>query len=245
MTLADDGSVRARQDGAVLRVTLDRPSQANSLSYKMIDTLSSVLSDAANDDALRAIHLSGQGSDFCLGADWASTTDTAKPNSRDVYAAHRMVELVHANRLPVVCSARGYAVGLGCSLALAADFTVAAGDAVFWQPVVAWNLAADYGSTWLLPRLVGTARAKQMLLLGDKVQAQEAAKWGLIHRCVDESELEDTSEDLLARLAAGPTVAMRLAKQLIAYGQHATLSQVMAIELGDLEITHRADFEGH
>ena len=139
---------------------------------------------------------------------------------------------------------RGYAVGLGCSLALAADFTVAATGAVFWEPFLVRGFTPDSGSTWLLPRLVGLARAKQMLLLGEKVPAAEAADWGLIHRCVDDSELDDAAEHLLTRLAAGPTVALGLAKQAINYAQHATLAKAMIQELFNLELSCRTgDFK--
>jgi 2-(1,2-epoxy-1,2-dihydrophenyl)acetyl-CoA isomerase len=141
----------------------------------------------------------------------------------------------------VVCSVRGYAVGLGCNLALAADFTVAADDAVFWEPFLARGFSPDSGSTWLLPRLAGLARAKEMLLLGEKVPAADAAKWGLIHRCVTGSELDDATEVLLGRLAAGPTVAIGLTKQAIAYAQRSTLSEAMTQELFNLELSCRTN----
>ena len=125
------------------------------------------------------------------------------------HAAHRVIELVHTIQLPVVCSVRGWAVGMGCNLALAADFTVASTDAVFWEPFIDRGFSPDSGSTWLLPRLVGLARARRMLLLGEKVSGTDAADWGLIHQAVSPAELDDTAEDLLARLACGPTVAHR------------------------------------
>ncbi len=126
-----------------------------------------------------------------------------------------MIELVHTIQLPVVCSVRGWAVGIGCNLALAADFTVAATDAVFWEPFVDRGFSPDSGSTWLLPRLVGVARARRMLLLGEKVSATDAADWGLIHQAVTGPSSTTTAEELLARLACGPTVAIGLAKQAL------------------------------
>ncbi|HEX4394316.1 MAG TPA: enoyl-CoA hydratase-related protein, partial [Mycobacterium sp.] len=146
--------------------------------------------------------------------------------------------------LPVVCTVRGFAVGLGCNLALVADFTVAADDAVFWEPFATRGFSPDSGATWLLPRLIGLTRAKQMLLLGDKVSATDAADWGLIHQAVSPDDVDRVSEELLARLAAGPTVALGLAKQAINYGQHATLSQSMTQELFGLELSCRTgDFK--
>ncbi len=157
----------------------------------MIETFVAALTDAATDDTLRAIHIRGAGDDFCAGVDWVATNSEAdyRPRSGDLvrripHTAHRVIELVHSIHLPVVCSVRGFAAGLGCNLALAADFTVAANDAVFWEPFAARGFSPDSGATWLLPRLVGLTRAKQMLLLGDKVSGTDAAAWGLIHQAV-------------------------------------------------------------
>jgi 2-(1,2-epoxy-1,2-dihydrophenyl)acetyl-CoA isomerase len=247
---ADDGAVTTTRDGPVLRVTLDRPSRRNSLSHSMVEALVATLTGAATDDSLRAIDIQGRGDDFCAGADWVSTNSVGvRPRTGDLvrripHTANRVLELVHTIHLPVVCGVRGWAVGLGCNLALAADFTVAAEGAVFWEPFVGRGFSPDSGSTWLLPRLVGLARAKEMLLLGEKVSATDAAGWGLIHRCVADSELHEVTQQLLDRLAAGPTVAIGLAKQAIHYSQHATLGQAMTQELFNLELSCRTtDFK--
>ena len=245
---ATDGSVTVRRDGDILRVTLDRPAQRNSLSHIMVESFISVLTGAATDDSLRAVHITGAGSDFCAGADWVATNSDAQQRPRTgallrriPHLAHRLIELVYTIQLPVVCSVRGWAAGLGCNLALAADFTIAANNATFWEPFVARGFSPDSGASWLLPRLVGLTRAKEMLLLGEKVSATHAADWGLIYRAVDHSELNSASEDVLSRLASGPTVAIGLTKQAIYYGQHATLSQSMTQELFDLELSCRTE----
>jgi 2-(1,2-epoxy-1,2-dihydrophenyl)acetyl-CoA isomerase len=248
---ATDGSLTASHDNAILRLTLDRPSRRNSLNRKMIEEFVATLTEAATDDTLRAIHIRGAGDDFCSGADWVATNSSSgqRPRTGDIlrrtpHTAHRVIELIHDIQLPVVCTVRGFAVGLGCNLALAADFTVAADDAVFWEPFATRGFSPDSGATWLLPRLIGLTRAKQMLLLGDKVSATDAAHWGLIHQAVSSVDVDRVSEELLARLAAGPTVALGLAKQAINYGQHATLSQSMTEELFGLELSCRTgDFK--
>jgi 2-(1,2-epoxy-1,2-dihydrophenyl)acetyl-CoA isomerase len=250
-TAGAEGSVTARRDGAVLRVTLDRPSRRNSLTQLMIGTLVDALTDAAADDSLRAIHIRGAGGDFCAGADWVASNNRSgqRPRAGDLvrripHAAHRVIELVGSIQLPVVCSVQGWAVGFGCNLALAADFTVAATDAVFWEPFVDRGFSPDSGSTWLLPRLVGLARARRMLLLGEKVSATNAADWGLIHQAVSPPDLDDTAGELLQRLACGPTVAIGLAKHALGFGQHATLSQSLTQELFNLELSCRtSDFK--
>ena len=244
-----EGSVTACRDGAVLRVTLDRRSRRNSLTHLMIGALVDALTDAAADDSLRAIHIRGAGDDFCAGSDWVAANDRQRPRTGDLvrripHAAHRVIELVASVQLPVVCSVQGWAVGFGCNLALAADFTIASTDAVFWEPFLDRGFSPDSGSTWLLPRLVGLARARRMLLLGEKVSATDAADWGLIHQAVSRPELDDAAERLLDRLASGPTVAIGLAKQALAFGQHATLSQSMTQELFNLELSCRTtDFK--
>jgi 2-(1,2-epoxy-1,2-dihydrophenyl)acetyl-CoA isomerase len=246
----DVGSVTIHRDGGVLRVVLDRPSRRNSLSHPMQDALVDALTAAAVDDSLRVVHIRGAGDDFCAGADWVATNASAtRPRTGDLlrrtpHRAHRIIELVHTIQLPVVCTVRGWAIGLGCNLALAADFTVAATDALFWEPFVARGFSPDSGSTWLLPRLAGLARAKEMLLLGEKVSGSEAAQWGLIHRCVDAAELDEAADRLVARLAAGPTVAIGLGKQAVHYAQHATLTQAMTQETFNLELSCRTvDFK--
>ncbi|WP_084526216.1 enoyl-CoA hydratase/isomerase family protein [Nocardia vaccinii] len=245
------GAVSVRREGAVLHLLIDRPATRNSLSPRMIDTLVATLTDAAGDPELRAVHLGGSGADFCSGVDWVASNNADRPRPRTgdlvrriPHTAHRVIELLHTIQLPVVCGVRGWAAGLGCNLALAADFTVAADDAVFWEPFVTRGFSPDSGSTWLLPRLIGLTRAKRMLLLGEKVSAADAAEWGLIDRCVPAGDLHETVAALLAQLAAGPTVALGLAKQALAYGQHATLGQSLHQELYDLELSCRTtDFK--
>ncbi|WP_441960202.1 enoyl-CoA hydratase/isomerase family protein [Mycolicibacterium houstonense] len=245
-----DGSVTTSRTDSVLRITIDHPTRRNSLSHTMIDDLVVTLSAAAYDDSLRAIAITGAGADFCTGADWVATNDAgARPRTGDLvrripHTAHRVIELVATIQLPVVCAVRGWAVGLGCNLALAADFTIADAGATFWEPFMSRGFTPDSGATWLLPRLAGVTRAKRMLLLGEKVSGADAADWGLIHDAVPADQIDAAEADLLARLVAGPTVAIGLAKQAIAYGQHATLTQSMNQELSNLELSCRtADFK--
>ncbi|ORA20976.1 enoyl-CoA hydratase/isomerase family protein [Mycobacterium arosiense] len=250
-TAGAEGSVTVHRDDAVLLLTLDRPSRRNSLTQSMIGTLVDALTGAAADDSLRAVHIRGAGDDFCAGADWVAANDPGgqRPRTGDLVrriplAAHRVIELAAGIQLPVVCSVRGWAVGFGCNLALAADFTVAADDAVFWEPFTDRGFSPDSGSTWLLPRLIGLARARRMLLLGEKVGAPDAADWGLIHQSVADPDLDRAAEELVGRLACGPTAALGLAKQALNFGQHATLSQSLTQELFNLELSCRtSDFK--
>jgi 2-(1,2-epoxy-1,2-dihydrophenyl)acetyl-CoA isomerase len=248
--VADEGRVLTSRTDGILHITLDRPHRRNALSHTMIEELVTVLTGAATDDSLRAIGIGGTGSDFCSGADWVATnSDVQRPRAghllrRIPLTANRVVELVATIQLPVVCAVRGWAVGLGCNLALAADFTVAESEATFWEPFVSRGFTPDSGATWLLPRLAGLARARRMLLLGEQITGEQAAHWGLIHDVVPADALDATVETLLGRLASGPTVAIGLAKQAISYGQQATLGQSMQRELSDLELSCRTgDFK--
>lgn len=242
------GLVSTAREAGVLLITLDRTSQNNSLTHSMIQTLVQVLTDAATDYSLRAIHIRGAGDNFCAGADWVASNvpGAARPRTGDLvrripHAAHRAIELVHTIQLPVLCSVRGWAVGMGANLALAADFTVATADAVFWEPFIDRGFSPDSGSTWLLPRLVGVARARRMLLLGEKVSGTDAADWGLIHQAVDVADFDSAVDSLLARLAGGPTVALGLAKQALSFSQDATLGEALTQELFNLELSCRTN----
>jgi 2-(1,2-epoxy-1,2-dihydrophenyl)acetyl-CoA isomerase len=162
---ASEGVAIESRDG-VLRIMLDRPSRKNSLDVISVRRIVAALEAAATDDSLRVIVIAGNGPDFCAGADWvAANAGGVRPRTgslqrRTSLQAHRLVELLMTMQLPVVCAVRGWAAGLGFQMALAADFTIAAESACFWEPFVERGFSADSGSTWLLPRLVCVARAK-------------------------------------------------------------------------------------
>ena len=232
-------------EGGVLRLTIDRPERKNSLPQDAVRQLVEALEDAATDDGLRVVLLSGRGDDFCSGADWVATNaDAAKPRTgsiqrRTPLQAHRLIALLMETQLPVVCAVRGWAAGLGCQLALASDFAVAADDSRFWLPFVKRGFTADSGSTWLLPRLVGVARAKEMLLLGRPVGGADAAAWGMIHRAVPDGDLDAAVEQLVAELAAGPTVAIGLMKRGVNAALDGGIIEAMEAEAMALELSSR------
>ena len=234
----------------VLRITLDRPSHKNSLAPSAVRAIVEALERAAGDDALRAILLASSGPDFCSGADLvaANPEDGERPRvgslqRRTALQAHRLIEMIASIQLPVVCAVRGWAAGLGCQLALAADFAIAAETATFWEPFVARGFTPDGGATWLVPRLVGVARARELLLLGEKVTGAQAAEWGMIHRSLPDGEVADAAEALVQRLARGPTVAIGLAKACIRSSLELSLVEAMAKEASALELSSRcSDF---
>jgi 2-(1,2-epoxy-1,2-dihydrophenyl)acetyl-CoA isomerase len=234
----------------VLRITLDRASRKNSLDAPAIRRIVAALETAATDDALRVVVLASRGADFCSGADWvASNAAGARPRTgslqrRTALQAHRLIELLVEIQLPVVCAVRGWAAGLGFQLALAADFTIASEAACFWEPFIERGFSADSGASWLLPRLVGVARAKELLLLGRKLSGAEAATWGIIHRAVPDAELESATAALVGQLAAGPTVAIGLTKRCLQRSLETGLAPALQEEAFALELSSRtADFK--
>jgi 2-(1,2-epoxy-1,2-dihydrophenyl)acetyl-CoA isomerase len=242
-----DGLVVALDSG-VLHVTLDRPDKRNAINDEMIVALVDVLTVAAIDDQLRVILIEGAGDHFCGGADIVARNrdrDT-RPRTGSIQRrlptqAHRLVPLLLEVQVPVVCKVRGWAAGIGFSLALAADFTIAAYDARFWAPFAERGFTPDSGMTWLLPRRVGEVRARELLLLGRKLSGTDAAEWGAIHAAFSTTQLDAAVDQLVTQLATGPTVALGLAKKLLHAGRGVSLEQHLPNEAFALELSSRTD----
>jgi 2-(1,2-epoxy-1,2-dihydrophenyl)acetyl-CoA isomerase len=143
--------------------------------------------------------------------------------------------------VPIVTVVRGWATGLGFHIALASDFCIAADDARFWEPFLTRGFTPDSGGTWLLPRVVGLARSRELLLLGRELSGAEAADWGLIHRSVPDSELDAAGEELVRRLAAGPSVAVGLTKWLLHTSGATGLDDHLRSEAFALELATRSE----
>jgi 2-(1,2-epoxy-1,2-dihydrophenyl)acetyl-CoA isomerase len=236
-------------ENGVLRIVLNRPERRNSLDVVAVRAIVAALEAAATDDTLRVIVLEGAGEHFCSGADWeASNAAGERPRTgslqrRTPLQAHRIVQLLLEIQLPVVCLVRGWAAGLGFQLALAADFAIASDTARFWEPFIERGFSPDSGATWLLPRLAGLARARDLLLLGRKLTGAEAAGWGLIHASVPEDALEAEAAKIIGQLANGPTVAMGLAKRCLTRNLDESLAHALDNESLALELSSRtADF---
>jgi 2-(1,2-epoxy-1,2-dihydrophenyl)acetyl-CoA isomerase len=243
-----DGVIVESAEG-VLRITIDRPERKGSLDVVAARRIVETLESASTDDALRVVVLSSTGDDFCTGSDWvAANASGEKPRTGSVQRrvplqAHRIIDLLFEIQLPVVAAVRGWAAGLGCQIALAADFTVAADDAKFWMPFVKRGFTPDSGATWLLPRMVGVARAKELLLLGRPISGADAAAWGMIHTSTPGAELVRVVDSLVDELSAGATVALGLTKHCINGALDGSLTEAMEREAMALELSSRsADF---
>jgi len=242
-------SLDLERDGrGVLTLRLNRPDKRNAVDDDMIYALIDAVESAGTDDTVRAIVLEGEGEHFCGGADIVARNAPSdrKPRAGSIQRrlpaqAHRLVPLLCTVQVPIVCKVRGWAAGIGFQIALAADFTVAADDARFWEPFGERGFTPDSGATWLLPRRVGDVRARELLLLGRALSGVEAAEWGAIHRSVAGDELDAAVEEVVVRLATGPTVALGLTKWLLHAGASAELPTQLSNEAFALELSSRSD----
>jgi 2-(1,2-epoxy-1,2-dihydrophenyl)acetyl-CoA isomerase len=235
-------------EGAVLRLVLDRPEKRNAIDDGMMAALVETIDLAGRDEQVRAIVLAGEGEHFCGGADIVARNaeGEGRPRVGSVQRrvpslAHRLIPLMLTVQTPIVCAVRGWAAGIGCQLALAADFTVVAEDATLWEPFLTRGFTPDSGATWLVPRLVGLVRARELLLLGRRLDGREAVEWGLVHAAVPDAEVADTADRLAEELATGPTVALGLTKWLLHAGYDASLEQQLRAEAFGLELSSRSE----
>lgn len=205
-------------DSGVLRVTLNRPDKLNALNPEMHKLLRQALERAAEEREVRALLLGGAGRAFCAGQDLSErdVSPGAAPIDLSVSLGSYYNPLVRRLRelpKPVVCAVNGVAAGAGANLALACDIVIAARSAVFIESFSRIGLVPDAGGTWFLPRLVGSARAMGLALLGEKLSAEQAAEWGLIWKVVEDDVLLSEGIQLAKQLAEGPTKGYGLIKK--------------------------------
>jgi 2-(1,2-epoxy-1,2-dihydrophenyl)acetyl-CoA isomerase len=209
----DNASILVATHGAVRVLTLNRPAQLNSFDADMNRRLRVALGDAAADAAVRAVVITGAGRGFCAGQDLNDPELGMVGGVPDVGGVveklYKPLALqVRAMPVPVIAAVNGVAAGAGANFALGCDLVVAARSASFIQAFSKIGLVPDCGGTWLLPRLVGRARALGLAMTGDKLPADEAQRLGLIWQCVDDAALMDTALALATKLAAMPTKAL-------------------------------------
>lgn len=244
------GLRRSFVDG-VLHLTIDRADVRNALDDDVVAGLIAAVAEAGVDESVRVILLDGAGDDFCSGFDLvarnAPTDQRPRVGSiqrRMPLQANRLVQVMCATQVPIVCAVRGWAAGIGLGMALASDFAICAGDARFWAPFTGRGFTPDSGCTWLLPRRIGEVRARRMLVLGEVVDGATAVEWGLVHASTGSDALEAEVADLVERLAAGPTVALGLTKSLLHHGRGLSLDDALREESLAMELSSRSgDFK--
>ncbi|PWR25799.1 enoyl-CoA hydratase-related protein [Zavarzinia aquatilis] len=226
------------QEGGVARITLNRPDVLNALNFPMYREISDAFDRIAADPSVRAVLLTGTGRAFCSGADLSRSftiPDGGTIGDGVAEAMHRlinpMVARIAALKKPVIGAINGATAGGGVGVALACDIVIAAKSAYFVQ-VFGPNLGIvpDIGCTWMVPRLVGRARALGLALTGERLTAEKAADWGLIWCAVEDAELMATAEAMAQKLATGPTTGFGLIKNAITASEHNGFEAQLALE---------------
>jgi len=243
--------IAVRAEGAVLRVRLVCADRRNTLTPSDFRHLADVIEQAPDDEALRVIEITADGDHFCAGADLAATNDPHAERPRTGHMvrglarnAHRAIRCMHESPLPIVAGVRGTAAGFGCNLALAADFAMLAETARLVEVFVDRGLSPDSGASWLIPRLVGVARARRMLLLGEPVDGRRAAAWGLVHDAYPEDRLDAEVSALVDHLANAATLSVSLSKSLLHRGLETGLASALENEAYAEELAIRSlDFK--
>lgn len=208
------------EDAHVATITLNRPERLNAAPPQMADEIVQAL-DTALSRRMRAVMITGEGRAFCSGADLAGGRDRSQPGGD---AAHEslnghynpMMSKLAKLPIPLITAVNGPAAGIGCSIALAGDLVLASRSAYFLQAFVNIGLVPDGGASWTLPRLIGKARAFEMMMLGEKIDAAKALDWGMIYGVVDDASLVTEATALTQRLARGPTRALGLMRRCAA-----------------------------
>lgn len=210
-----EAPVRYECEGAVATITLNRPEVLNALDDAITRALLEAVERTASDETVRAVVLTGAGRGFSSGADLASVKPEALPDLgrllRDRY--HPLILTMRRMPKPIVCAVNGAAAGAGMSIALAGDIVLAARSAYFVQAFSKIGLVPDAGSTWLLPRLIGEGRARALALLGERLDAEDAQRAGLVWKVFDDDALLPAARELAAQLAERPARALALTKQ--------------------------------
>ncbi|WP_108659016.1 2-(1,2-epoxy-1,2-dihydrophenyl)acetyl-CoA isomerase PaaG [Acuticoccus kandeliae] len=232
-------TVLTERRGAVLLVTLNRPDKLNSFNEDMHHALAEAIGLAESDTSVRAMILTGAGRAFSAGQDLSARHNPGGAFELDLGDTlnrfyNPLVRRLRALPVPVVVAINGVAAGAGLNVALACDIVIAGRSAIFLEPFANLGLVPDAGGTFTLPRLVGSAKARAMAMLAEKVDADTAERWGLLYRVYDDDELMGEAMKIAERLAALPTVGLSLMKRAFALGESATL---------DAQLDHERDLQ--
>jgi len=221
---------------AVVTLTLNRPESLNALNVALKEALRDTVAALATDPSCRAVVLTGAGRGFCAGQDLREhaetlTSDHAEPLSTVTEHYNPIAIALATLPKPVIAAVRGMAAGAGAGLAFLADFRIGGPSTRFLMAFANVGLAADTGVSWSLPRLVGYAKATELLMLAEPIDAAEAHRLGLLTRVVDnDDDVLPAAQELAARLAAGPTVAYGAIKRQLAIGAAGALAEALAAE---------------
>jgi 2-(1,2-epoxy-1,2-dihydrophenyl)acetyl-CoA isomerase len=222
-------------DNGVAIVRLNRPEFLNSLTVSMHAEVRDALTLSATDRTARAVLITGNGRGFCAGQDLNDRAVVLSTEMPDLGTAvgnyyNPLIRLLTSIEKPVICAVNGVAAGAGANIAFACDVIIAARSAYFVESFCKLGLIPDSGGTWILPRLVGMARARGLAMLGSKVNAEQAEAWGMIWQCVDDEQLMPTALALAEEMARQPTLGFAFTKKALAASTANTLDQQLELE---------------
>lgn len=222
----------SHQEDHVLYLTLNRPDKFNAVNQQLAYELQTALAQAEENDDIRAIYITGEGKAFCAGQDLGEVVDPNGPELKDIVAKHYnpIVEKIRSIEKPIIAAVNGVAAGAGANIALACDIVIADEQASFIQAFSKIGLIPDSGGTWTLPRLIGFQRASALMMLGDKISAQEAQSMGMIYKCVTSDEFKEFSLKTAIKLANMPTKGLGLTKRALNESFSNNMSEQLALE---------------
>ena len=228
-------SIRVEPRDSWRRLVLNRPDKLNAVNEEMLGALLRALDEAEADPACRAILLTGEGRGFCAGQELGPAVMPGPNGPPDLeklagFWHHKVTQRLRSIPLPVVCAVNGVAAGAGASFALACDIVIAARSARFVQAFVKIGLVPDSGASFFLTHSIGEARARALAMLGDAIDADRAASWGMIWQAVDDAELLPKAEALTAQLAQAPTGALARMKRMFTAAGTNTLDAQLDLE---------------
>ncbi len=233
------------EDGVAL-LALNRPDRLNSFNTEMHGEMRRVLKAIRADSDIRCLLLTGRGRGFCAGQDLSDRNvdpGAEMPNLGESIEKNYnpLIRTLTSLPIPVICAVNGVAAGAGANLALACDIVLAGRSASFIQAFSKIGLIPDSGGTWTLPRLVGSARAKALMLLGEKVPAEQAVEWGMIWQCIDDDALLDTALIMARQLATQPTRGFALTRRALLASSTNSLDQQLDLERDLQTLAGRSD----
>jgi 2-(1,2-epoxy-1,2-dihydrophenyl)acetyl-CoA isomerase len=223
-------NITLQEDEGVVTLTLNRPQALNALKAEMLDEIIDALDQVRDRGTARVLVMTGSGRAFSSGADLNAGGKGNDLGAKVERYYNPILERLFALPLPFITAVNGPAVGAGCALALAGDLVLAARSSYFLQAFVNIGLTPDVGSTWLLPRLIGLARARAMMMLGERVSAERAESWGMIHQLVEDEALMGTAHGLAQKLAKGPTQTYALIRRGIRFAMDHSLTEALVME---------------
>jgi len=225
-------NILTKIENGVAYITLHRPEKYNSVNRELALGLQAALDACATNDEVRAILLSGAGKGFCAGQDLGEVIEPGGPQITHIVSEHYnpIIEKIVQLKKPVICAVNGVAAGAGANIALACDIVVAAESATFIQAFSKIGLIPDSAGTYFLPRLIGRQKAMALMMLADKVTAQEAESIGMIYKYFSDDILMMEAEKIAVKLAQMPTVALAYTKMALNASENNTLEEQLALE---------------